>query len=225
LHDKGVSMLLSPAKSRGASDECARRDRSGGLRRAAVRDVHAVAMELRTARLLLRELELADAPSANAYEREESVVRYQSHGPRTLEESRAYIERVQRETAAQSPRRLFDLAIVMRDEERFVGRAGFVVRDPEQREASIWWVVDPSFQGRGIATEAARALLDHAFGPLDLHRVSADCDPRNEPSLRVAGKLGMRREAHFVENAWIKGEWTDSVIFAVLSREWAARRR
>jgi aminoglycoside 6'-N-acetyltransferase len=49
--------------------------------------------------------------------------------------------------------------------------------------------------------------------------------PENTASIRVAEKLGMRREAHFVENAWVKGRWTDSVIFALLDREWAARRR
>jgi len=34
----------------------------------------------------------------------------------------------------------------------------------------------------------------------------------------------MRREAHFVENEWVKGEWTDDVVYAILATEWAARR-
>jgi RimJ/RimL family protein N-acetyltransferase len=63
------------------------------------------------------------------------------------------------------------------------------------------------------------------FGTLDLHRVYVDVDARNRSSLRVAEKLGMRREAHFVENAWVKGEWTDSVIYALLAREWARETR
>ncbi|MFT3768575.1 MAG: GNAT family protein [Minicystis sp.] len=57
-----------------------------------------------------------------------------------------------------------------------------------------------------------------------MHRVYADIDPRNGASLRVAEKLGMRREAHLRENLWLKDEWVDSVLYAVLDREWRARR-
>jgi RimJ/RimL family protein N-acetyltransferase len=68
-------------------------------------------------------------------------------------------------------------------------------------------------------------MLDFGFGTLGLHRVWGDCDPRNEASVRVQRKLGMRQEAHFRENALIKGEWVDSLIHAILDREWAARPR
>jgi hypothetical protein len=45
------------------------------------------------------------------------------------------------------------------------------------------------------------------------------------PAIRVLEKLGFRREAHLVENAWIKGAWADSLIYAILAREWPARFR
>jgi RimJ/RimL family protein N-acetyltransferase len=48
-------------------------------------------------------------------------------------------------------------------------------------------------------------------------------DARNSASAAVLERLGMRREAHFVENEWVKGEWTDEVVYAVLASEWAAR--
>ena len=69
-----------------------------------------------------------------------------------------------------------------------------------------------------------RPLVDFGFGELGLHRLTADCDPRNHASARVAEKLGMRREAHFVENAWLKDEWVDSLIYGLLDHEWKARR-
>jgi RimJ/RimL family protein N-acetyltransferase len=50
----------------------------------------------------------------------------------------------------------------------------------------------------------------------------ADCDPRNPASARVMEKLGMRQEAHFRENSFYKGEWCDSLIYAMLDREWRA---
>ena len=64
-------------------------------------------------------------------------------------------------------------------------------------------------------------MVDFGFRELRLHRIWADCDPANVPSCRVLEKLGMRREGHFRENAWIKGEWVDSLIYAILDREWA----
>jgi RimJ/RimL family protein N-acetyltransferase len=180
-------------------------------------------MEILTERLLLREFEEDDAAATHAYERDPEVVRYQSHGPRTLEES---LDNIHRSMAAarEEPRRTFDLAVVLRADGRLIGRAGFRVANPEIREAMLWYVLDPAQWGKGTIVEASRALLAFGFGELGLHRVFIDCDPRNLASLRVAEKLGMRREAHFVENVWIKGEWLDTVICAVLDREWKAAR-
>jgi RimJ/RimL family protein N-acetyltransferase len=79
---------------------------------------------------------------------------------------------------------------------------------------------DRSHQGKGYATEATRPLVDFAFASIGLHRVCGRLEPRNTGSARVLEKLGMRREAHFVENEWVKGEWQSEVVYAVLSREW-----
>ena len=174
--------------------------------------------ELGTARLLLRDFVEADFVSTHEYESDQQVVRYQTHGVRTAEESLAYIQRVRAESQHE-PRRLFDLAIVLRAEQELVGRCGLYVSNPEMREASLWYVLNRRYWGRGLVPEAARVLLAFGFRTLGLHRVYVDSDPRNVASMRVAEKLGMRKEAHFRENAWIKGEWTDSVIFALLDRE------
>lgn len=172
---------------------------------------------LRTPRLVLRELSIDDAPAANVYERDPEIARYQSHDPRTLAESEDYIRRVLEEEA-RSPRRLYDLAITLADGGVYVGRAGFAIQSDE-RQAMLWYVVAKDVQGRGLASEAARALVDFAFGELRLHRVFADVDPRNVASSRVLEKLGFRKEAHHVENCFLKGEWCDSVIYARLARE------
>src|SRR3712207_3871409 len=66
-------------------------------------------------------------------------------------------------------------------------------------------------------------MLDLGFRELGLHRIWADCDPANTASWRVLEKNGLRREGHLRENASIKGQWVDSLIYAVLSGEWMAR--
>ena len=91
----------------------------------------------------------------------------------------------------------------------------------EHRSGEIGWVFHPGYSGRGYATEASHALLHLAFDELGLHRVIARVDARNEASLRLADRLGMRREAHLVSNEWFKGVWSDEIDFAVLEHEWA----
>ena len=71
-------------------------------------------------------------------------------------------------------------------------------------------------------TEAAGAILEIAFAGIGLHRVLARLDPRNGPSAALCRRLGMREEAHFVEDTWFKGEWGDTSMFAILAREWEA---
>ncbi len=180
------------------------------------------AMELRTQRLVLRELALGDAEAANRYERDPLVTRYQSNDVYTLEESRAYIER-SLESSRLEPRLTFDLAVTL--EGTFIGRVGLDVRDVPNKQGMLWWVIDPAHQGKGYATEAAAALITFGFEIKRLHRIFVDVDPRNVTSIRVAEKLGMQREAHLRQNCFLKGEWVDSVILAILEHEWAASPR
>jgi RimJ/RimL family protein N-acetyltransferase len=62
--------------------------------------------------------------------------------------------------------------------------------------------------------------LGCALEVVGLHRVIGRLEPRNRGSARVLEKLGMRREAHLVENEWVKGEWQSDLVFAMLAREW-----
>jgi RimJ/RimL family protein N-acetyltransferase len=181
-------------------------------------------MELTTSRLYLREMRLEDAEAANEYESDPEVARYQTHGVRSLEESRKYIAEGL-VTAACDPRRTYDLAITVRAEksDRLIGRAGLSFSNVELQEAMIWYVVRPADHGKGYATEAARAMLGFGFEVLKLHRIFADVDPLNIPSSRVCEKLGMRKEAHFIDNIFIKNIWCGTAIYALLDREWIAK--
>lgn len=95
----------------------------------------------------------------------------------------------------------------------------------EHRQGEVGFVLAPAHQGQGYAIEAATALLALAFGDLRLHRVIGRCDPRNTASARVMERLGMRREAHFVQNEIFKGEWADEYVYAILADEFAGPGR
>lgn len=176
----------------------------------------------RTDRLWLRELAMEDAPALLAIQTAPEVAAYMTYDPRTLESVRAYIAGCITEGRAE-PRRVFELAIVRADDDHFIGRTGFMV-DEHLHEARFWYELDPACWKRGYAVEATRALLGIIFDEVGAHRAVTDIDPRNLASARVSERLGMRREAHFLENQLIRGEWCDTWLYGLLRREWQAQR-
>ena len=181
-------------------------------------------VRFKTERLLLRDFEPDDWPALHDVESRVEVARYQSFEPRTPEESCAYVTAAS-EQAAQDTRQTYDLAVMLISDGLLIGRCGLGLTDPDLSEGMLWYTIHPSHWGQGYATEAARGLLAFGFGELRLHRIWADCDPANVASIRVLDKLGMRREGHLIENAWIKGTWADSLIYAILTREWTSSGR
>jgi RimJ/RimL family protein N-acetyltransferase len=99
------------------------------------------------------------------------------------------------------------------------GDVGIHVQAHDSRQVEIGITLARAFQGRGLATEALNAVLEYIFKNLGKHRVYGSVDPRNEASLALLERIGMRREAHFVESIWFKGAWVDDVICAILRRE------
>ncbi len=65
-------------------------------------------------------------------------------------------------------------------------------------------------------------MLRLGFEELGLRRIVGRCDARNDSSWRLMERLGIRREAHLIENEFVKGEWTDEFDYAMLDREWRA---
>jgi [ribosomal protein S5]-alanine N-acetyltransferase len=178
-------------------------------------------IRLETERLVIRELVEDDWRAHRALDSDPQVVRYQSND--TLDETGTQ-EYVRKSIAAAQalPRSVYDLAVTLRGSTELFGRVGMSIARPEHRDAMIWFAARRDTWGKGYMTEAARALFDFAFGPLGLHRLWGDTDPRNVGSARIMEKLNMRREAHFRENWWLKGEWCDSWVYAILEQEWRA---
>jgi RimJ/RimL family protein N-acetyltransferase len=81
----------------------------------------------------------------------------------------------------------------------------------------------PDHHGHGYATESAEALIDLGFHDLHLHRTIGRCDARRTASVGVMERLGVRREAHFVQNEFFKREWGDGFVYAILEEDWRAR--
>jgi RimJ/RimL family protein N-acetyltransferase len=116
--------------------------------------------------------------------------------------------------ARRAPR---ELAVIERASGELVGHMAF---HPWLGAREIGWVIGRPHQQRGYATEAARALVAHAFETLGAHRVVATCQPQNIASWRIMEKLGMRREAHFRQHLpRPNGEWWDEYFYALLAQD------
>jgi ribosomal-protein-alanine N-acetyltransferase len=168
---------------------------------------------LRTPRLLLREVAPGDVEDVHAYAGDPEVCVHVQWGPNTPEESRAWVE--QEVAATADPhRRERTWMVVLAD--RVVGACSVTVTDAQHRRAETGYVVAREFWGRGIATEAAGAVLRWAFDELGVDRVEATCRPENVASARVLATIGMQQEGYLRSHLLIRGERRDSLLFAAL---------
>lgn len=174
-----------------------------------------------TARLELRPVAPGDEEAIFSLLSDERVVRYMLFPLFTRERARAFVANVQLPPAAGQPQQLV-LGIAERSGGELVGLCGLVLK-PELEEGEVWYLLQPERWGRGLVTEGVRALVDHGFRALALHRVWASCLPENPASVRVLEKVGFRREGLLRQNLRIHGEWRDSYLYALLATEWKDR--
>lgn len=173
---------------------------------------------LQTSRLVLRRLAPGDEPAFAAYRSDPEVARYQSwDAPYPLAEA----ERMVAEMSAADPRTLgwFQYAVERRDESGLIGDVG-VCRSDEGRQAELGFTFAPAHQGRGYAREAVARIVEFLLVEEGLHRLTAGADGRNVRSARLLERVGFRREGHLLASTWIKGEWTDDLLFGLLASEW-----
>ena len=115
-------------------------------------------------------------------------------------------------------------AVERREEPGIVGEVGVFSSAERPREGDLGRWLNPVHQKRGFAAEAVQALIVWCFSARDLHRVTARCLRTNDASRRLMDRVGMRLESQSVESRWLGGRWNDELGYALLQREWAARR-
>lgn len=180
-------------------------------------------MELLTPRLRLDALHAGDADVLFAYRGDPDVARYQGWRPASCDEAAEWIDAL---VAEPEPGQWWQRAIRLRESGELIGDLGLGLPADGKGSVEFGITLAPAHQGRGYAGEAVRAALSWAFAR-GAHRAVASVDPRNTACVALLCSLGMRQEAHFRESYWLRGEWADDLIFALLAKEWdpAARTR
>jgi len=144
---------------------------------------------LETERLRLRWFRPSDlAPLFELY-RDPEIRRYFPDGTRTYEQTREELEWFSR----GEPLSLW--ATELKEDDSFIGRCGLLPWTIEGRdEVEVAYMIARPWQGRGLATEAACALVRHGFESLGLRRIIALIDPAHAESIAVARRAGLHYE-------------------------------
>lgn len=174
-----------------------------------------------TDRLIIRLAKPEDAEAIYAYRSDVLENQYQGWHPGSVEEVRDYIENMPQTMDMADI--CFQFAIISMDKDCLIGDMGIVFTNHDRMQAEIGCTLNKDYQGKGYATEALEGMVNYLFGTLDKHRVITSIDPRNVASIRLVERLGFRKEAHFRESYYLRGEWVDDIIYAMLKKEWAKK--
>jgi RimJ/RimL family protein N-acetyltransferase len=180
-------------------------------------------LPIETERLTIRALLPGDGDDIHAIYADPEVSRYLYTEPMDLEASRRYVAERGDPVVAKDGDGV-NLAGQLRETGRVVATLFVHLASTTHSQGEVGYVVSPVYAGRGLATEGAREMLAIGFDRWNLHRMIGRLDARNVASAAVLRKLGMREEALFRENEWVKGEWTDERVFAILAEEWKSAR-
>jgi RimJ/RimL family protein N-acetyltransferase len=176
---------------------------------------------LETTRLRLRALADADLPALFGIFSDPQAMRYWSRPAMTdVAEAETLLREIQRHAEAET---LFQWGIARREDDLVIGTCTLFRIDREHRRGELGYILRRDHWGRGLAHEALTALVSHAFGPMGLHRLEADIDPRNAGSIRSVERLGFKPEGRLRERYFVAGEIQDSLIYGLLSPEWGSR--
>ncbi|MGW1225344.1 GNAT family N-acetyltransferase [Streptomyces sp. NPDC001478] len=176
-------------------------------------------LPMTTPRLSLRLFTADDADALYAYQGLASVARYLYRPAHTRERSGQVAAERAAQTVWRSDGDKVSLAVCRRDDPALLGEVSLSLADARAAQAEIGWTLDPRHEGHGYATEAAGTLARFAFDTLGVHRLYARLDVENAGSVGVCERLGMRREAHLVENDLDGDRWGSEYIYAALAAD------
>jgi RimJ/RimL family protein N-acetyltransferase len=180
------------------------------------------AFPLETERLRLRFTIPEDLGPLVALQGREDVTRWLYWGPRSEEEVRRSLALKIAATGIAADGDGITLAIEPKESGAYAGDVGLWATSHEHRAGELGYILHPDQHGRGYAAEAAAVVLELGFACFGMRRIVGSTEVRNTASARVLEKLGMRREAHFVENEHVRGEWQSELVYALLETEWRA---
>lgn len=173
---------------------------------------------LQTSRLLLRQPTHADADALFRLRSSDEVMQYIGRPkPQSREDMISYIDRLRKDFEQSTG---ITWIIATGETDTAIGTVGFWRIDKEHHRAEIGYLLDPAYQGKGLAGEALQAALSYGFNELKVHAVEAHVNPLNVASKKLLLKAGFLQEGYFRECYYFDGKFSDSAIFGLLHHEY-----
>lgn len=169
-------------------------------------------MEITTERLIIRPFKSSDLQDVFAIYNNEDTCKFLLHNKWTREDMQ---ERFNKKLANNVLSKESMLSLAVLYESKVVGDLSVWYTDMKDT-VEIGYSFSNEVAGRGLATEAVSSLVYKLFNQFNIHRIQANLDARNTASQKLCERIGMRKEAHFIQNYWNKNEWTDSIVFGLL---------
>lgn len=176
---------------------------------------------IETNRLRVRQLRLTDLTDFHLYRSNPKVTKYQGFDVMTLSQAEAFI-------IDNAPKRFgkagewVQYAIENKATGKLIGDCAIKLDAYDPRIAEIGITLSHLEQRKGYAKETMLGILAFLFDVQNLHRVVEIVDAENEASIKLLESIGFRKEGHFIENIFFKGQWGSECQYALLQREWAA---
>ncbi len=174
---------------------------------------------LSTQRLSLQLINKSDLEAIHKLQSIPEVDRYNTLGiPQNFEETKKMMLPLI-EANQKMKMDYYTFAIKQVSNNQFVGLIALVLGKKKYNSAEVWFKLNPSFWGKGFATEALTKLIQFGFKKLKLHRIEAGCAVDNSASAKVLEKVGMQFEGQRRKTLPLKTGWSDNYEYAILETD------
>ncbi len=170
---------------------------------------------IQTERLLLREISYDDVPDLFKIRSNKIAMEFIDRPiAKSEEDVKNLIEIIKTNQANEEG---ITWAITLKDKEKLIGTIGYWRYEKKNARAEIGYVLHPDYFNRGLCTEALKYVIDYGFETMDLHSIEAHVDPGNIASTKLLQKSGFTLEAHFKENIFTNGKYSDTLVYSLLN--------
>ncbi|WP_208558864.1 GNAT family N-acetyltransferase [Marinilactibacillus kalidii] len=173
-------------------------------------------MIIKTKRLTLRPFKNIDFQETYDIYKDEQTCRFLLHG--AWDQTNAQ-EEFDRKVSKNILDKDHALSLAVLHEDKVIGDLSIWYTDKKET-VEIGYSFNRLSSGNGYASEAVHEMIHQLFYELGVHRIQINMDARNKNSQNVCLRMGMRQEAHFIQDYWYKGEWSDSLVYGLLDSEY-----
>ncbi|GIN61911.1 N-acetyltransferase [Robertmurraya siralis] len=172
---------------------------------------------IETKRLILRNLHCHDAHGIYSYLSKKEVMKYYDREQlSSLQEAEELIDSL---LFRYQSRNQIRWGITLKGENEIIGTCGFHSLEEEHLKGEIGYDLNPAYWGKGIMSEAVRALVEYGFSEMNFNRIEALYSPFNYGSKKVLEKNGFKEEGILRKRFFIQGKYMDAVLCAVLQED------